>query len=138
MENQWSGGPVHLAYDFQMPAELDLILRLRLDEIREERGWTQEQMASAIGKDPGQVAQWERGSTGFTRDTIRQIALALDLNAWELVKHPASSDPEVRELVRLMVSLSPAGRRAVLAQASWARQEGLLAEPDDSTAKVEP
>jgi transcriptional regulator with XRE-family HTH domain len=44
-----------------------------LKSIRKKLGWTQVQMAKAIGVDPNTVARWERNEVGISEPIARFI-----------------------------------------------------------------
>ena len=92
---------------------------MRIAEAREARGWTQEQLAEAIGTTQQTIQRWESGQIEPKLTSVRKISNALgitvsfilninDENSGELL-----SDNE-RELVSLYRSLSYKGQNAIL------------------------
>lgn len=92
----------------------------RIKEVRFERGWTQDQLAQAVGVSRSAVAQWETGRAGQVTGNLTRIAAVLDVGVEYLMhgsdKHAAS---EVRlgdelALVRLYRVCSPDDRQTIL------------------------
>jgi transcriptional regulator with XRE-family HTH domain len=52
---------------------------IRIREIRRERGWTQDQLASAVGVSRSAVAQWETGRAGQVTTNLTRIAEVLEV-----------------------------------------------------------
>ena len=50
----------------------------RIRQARKEKGWTQEQLAEAMGVDPVQISRWETGKREPQTSTLVKIAAALD------------------------------------------------------------
>ena len=70
------------------PAEASVGARIRAH--RQERGWTQDQLAAATGVSRSAVAQWETDRAGQLRDNISRIAEALGITV-ELLLHGEAS-----------------------------------------------
>jgi transcriptional regulator with XRE-family HTH domain len=51
----------------------------RIREVRRERGWTQDQLASAVGVSRSAVAQWETGRAGQVTTNLTRIAEVLEI-----------------------------------------------------------
>ena len=51
----------------------------RIRDVRRERGWTQDQLASAVGVSRSAVAQWETGRAGQVTTNLTRIAEVLDV-----------------------------------------------------------
>jgi transcriptional regulator with XRE-family HTH domain len=49
----------------------------RIRTAREEQGWTQDQLASAVGVSRSAVAQWETGRAGQVTTNLTRVASAL-------------------------------------------------------------
>jgi transcriptional regulator with XRE-family HTH domain len=64
----------------------------RIRTYRQERGWTQDQLAAATGVSRSAVAQWETDRAGQLRDNISRIAAALGINVEVLLHGPASRE----------------------------------------------
>src|ERR1700745_2212752 len=52
----------------------------RIRSVREEQGWTQDQLAEAVGVSRSAVAQWETGRAGQVTANLSRIAEALAVN----------------------------------------------------------
>jgi transcriptional regulator with XRE-family HTH domain len=50
---------------------------IRIRDVRRERGWTQDQLASAVGVSRSAVAQWETGRAGQVTTNLTRIAEVL-------------------------------------------------------------
>jgi transcriptional regulator with XRE-family HTH domain len=92
----------------------------RIKEIRQERGWTQDQLAQAVGVSRSAVAQWETGRAGQITGNLTRIAACLEVGVEYLMygtdKRGAS---EVRRgdelaLLRLYRECSPEDRQFIL------------------------
>ncbi len=57
----------------------------RIKEARQSRGWTQEQLALAVGVSRSAVAQWETDRAGQVRDNLGRIADALGVSVERLL-----------------------------------------------------
>src|SRR5580698_5732142 len=57
------------------PAEMGI----RIRDVRRERGWTQDQLASAVGVSRSAVAQWETGRAGQVTTNLTRIAEVLEV-----------------------------------------------------------
>jgi transcriptional regulator with XRE-family HTH domain len=51
----------------------------RIREVRRDRGWTQDQLASAVGVSRSAVAQWETGRAGQVTTNLTRIAEVLEI-----------------------------------------------------------
>ncbi len=51
----------------------------RIRDVRQERGWTQDQLATAVGVSRSAVAQWETGRAGQITGNLTRIAASLDV-----------------------------------------------------------
>lgn len=52
---------------------------IRIRDVRRERGWTQDQLASAVGVSRSAVAQWETGRAGQVTTNLTRIAEVLEV-----------------------------------------------------------
>ncbi len=52
---------------------------IRIRDVRRERGWTQDQLANAVGVSRSAVAQWETGRAGQVTSNLTRIAEVLDV-----------------------------------------------------------
>ena len=92
----------------------------RIKDVRQERGWTQDQLAQAVGVSRSAVAQWETGRAGQITGNLTRIAASLDVGVEFLMygsdKRAAS---EVRQgdelaLLRLYRECTPDDRQMIL------------------------
>ena len=51
----------------------------RIRDIRRDRGWTQDQLANAVGVSRSAVAQWETGRAGQVTTNLTRIAEILEV-----------------------------------------------------------
>ena len=61
----------------------DIGARIRL--AREEQGWTQDQLAAAVGVSRSAVAQWETGRAGQVTTNLTRVAGALGIGVEHLM-----------------------------------------------------
>ena len=52
---------------------------IRIRDVRRERGWTQDQLAIAVGVSRSAVAQWETGRAGQVTTNLTRIAEVLEV-----------------------------------------------------------
>lgn len=91
-------------------------------QLRREYGWTQQQLAAAVGVDVRSVGRWERGENRPPADHLaRMMALlrgSLDHVSGLLSDDPVETDAQVYELTdeerRLIEALSPLQRQALI------------------------
>lgn len=57
----------------------------RIRDVRRERGWTQDQLASAVGVSRSAVAQWETGRAGQVTTNLTRIAEVLQVGVEHLM-----------------------------------------------------
>lgn len=67
----------------------------RIRAARRERGWTQDELAQAVGVSRSAVAQWETDRTGQLRDNLGRIARALGVSIEHLMHGPALREPAI-------------------------------------------
>jgi transcriptional regulator with XRE-family HTH domain len=70
----------------------------RVRELREARGWTQEQLGRAAGLDAKHVGVIERGMKSSSFDAVEKLAAALRVDAHDLFLQDARAAGAVREL----------------------------------------
>lgn len=61
-------------------------LRERLRQLRRERGWTQEELASRCGNRTSTVGGWEAEIRGITLTNLRALAAAFGLTLSEFLE----------------------------------------------------
>ena len=92
----------------------------RIKEIRQERGWTQDQLAQAVGVSRSAVAQWETGRAGQITGNLTRIAATLDIGVEYLMYGSDKRGPtEVRQgdelaLLRMYRECAPEDRQTIL------------------------
>jgi transcriptional regulator with XRE-family HTH domain len=88
----------------------------RLKAVRESGGWTQEQLAEAIGVTPHTISQYERGEQSPRLTTLLRIASAFSVPPGALVDIALPSPqgappPEGAEVLTLYLALPEEDRR---------------------------
>ena len=68
---------VRLSYTNVMSNPTEMGIRIR--GVRRERGWTQDQLANAVGVSRSAVAQWETGRAGQVTTNLTRIAEVLEI-----------------------------------------------------------
>jgi transcriptional regulator with XRE-family HTH domain len=68
---------VGLSYTNTMSNPTEMGVRIR--DVRRERGWTQDQLANAVGVSRSAVAQWETGRAGQVTTNLTRIAEVLEV-----------------------------------------------------------
>ena len=58
----------------------------RIRELRERRGWTQEELANAAGRHWTYIGGIERGERNVTLQVVADVASALGVDIWELFR----------------------------------------------------
>ena len=92
----------------------------RIKEVRQERGWTQDQLAQAVGVSRSAVAQWETGRAGQITGNLTRIAASLDVGVEFLMYGSDKRAPaEARQgdemaLLRLYRECTPEDRQMIL------------------------
>src|SRR5690349_12686383 len=95
----------------------------RIRSAREDQGWTQDQLADAVGVSRSAVAQWETGRAGQVTGNLTRVAAALGIGVEHLMygKDPraagqAYSGDELA-IMRLYRECSPEDRQILLRMA---------------------
>jgi transcriptional regulator with XRE-family HTH domain len=92
----------------------------RIRKVRRERGWTQDQLANAVGVSRSAVAQWETGRAGQVTGNLTRIAATLEVGVEYLMygddKRTVSDVRQGDELalLRLYRECSPEDRQLLL------------------------
>ncbi|MBN8897452.1 MAG: helix-turn-helix transcriptional regulator [Rhodospirillales bacterium] len=92
----------------------------RIREVRRERGWTQDQLALAVGVSRSAVAQWETGRAGQITGNLTRIAAALQVGVEYLMygqdkRGPAEAiSGDELAILRLYRECSPEDRQRLL------------------------
>lgn len=117
----------------------DELIGKRIQEIRTQRGMTQEALAERINISKSSISEWEACKRVPRMETLRKIADALGVDVWEIIgfndvdyDEPMFSspteeapDPNERELVTIYRDLNDIGQTALIGTA-----RGLAANPD--------
>ncbi|WP_063769051.1 helix-turn-helix transcriptional regulator [Flammeovirga sp. OC4] len=94
-----------------MPKENEIFVELSLGlinlihEVLEKKGWTQKDLAKALGKRESEVSKWLTGSHNFTFRSISKLMAALDEKLLEIPKMKKVSNN--KEVVFTTVALTP-------------------------------
>ena len=88
----------------------------RIRELREGRGWSQQQLADQINTTHGTVSRIETGERKLTDKWVRLISGALAVHPGELFRRLDETETEAaaREAVELVALMSPEDRQSWL------------------------
>ena len=91
----------------------------RVAKARRNRGWTQEQLAEAIGIEPVTLSRWETGDRALSLSTLAAVAARLEVSLGDLldVGRPVPEPdhaPDEAELLRLYRNLPNSKRDIIL------------------------
>jgi transcriptional regulator with XRE-family HTH domain len=95
----------------------------RIKDVRQERGWTQDHLAQAVGVSRSAVAQWETGRAGQITGNLTRIASSLEVGVEYLMHGNDKRAPsEIRQgdelaLLRLYRECAPEDRQMILRMA---------------------
>jgi transcriptional regulator with XRE-family HTH domain len=92
----------------------------RIREVRRNKGWTQDQLAEAVGVSRSAVAQWETGRSGQVTGNLTRIAATLEVGVEYLMygedrqrpSHAGTGDELA--LLRLYRECAPEDRQLLL------------------------
>ena len=96
---------------------------LRIADARNARGWSQEQLAAAIGTTQQTVQRWETGQTDPQVSKVAAISAALGVTMSYLLGVDSQTSAmqtlteEEQQLVSLYRNSNPQGREAIMAVA---------------------
>lgn len=99
-------------------------MRLRVKQMRTERGWTVQQLAKESGMSPSYVSDIENGKKQVNARRLEALARAFRVLPTDLIDDDAVSD-EIKRHLETLRRLSDQDRQAVLRHA-----EGLLPGDD--------
>jgi len=91
-------------------------MRLKLKELRERNGWTQDQVASRAGMSKSFYSEIESGKKAANSRRLHKFAEVFAVSTFELIDD-ASVDAELFEHLQTLQSLSEADRKAVIRHA---------------------
>ena len=92
----------------------------RIKDAREDQGWTQDQLAEAVGVSRSAVAQWETGRAGQVTTNLTRVAAALGVGVEHLMygrdkfAPGQASGGEEMALLRLFRECTPEDRQLLL------------------------
>lgn len=92
---------------------------MRIAEAREARGWTQEQLAEAVGTTQQTIQRWESGHTDPKVSNVKKISNALGITMSFILniddeKESETLSADEHEMVVLFRKLPPSGQHALL------------------------
>jgi transcriptional regulator with XRE-family HTH domain len=101
------------------------VLGARVRRFREERGWTQEELAQAIAIEPATLSRYETAKQAFPLEVLRRIATSLRLPLIHLIAEPqaGTAAPKLAdapvfdrhaELIELWRQIPPPRRKLAL------------------------
>lgn len=91
-------------------------MKLKLKELRQKMGWSQEQAASLAGMSKSFYSEIESGKKAANSHRIRKFAEVFQVSAFELIDD-SSLDAELLDHLRTMQALDRDDRRAVIRHA---------------------
>lgn len=92
-------------------------MRLRIRELRDERGMTADALAKAIGRSQGFVSLIENGKKNPSPATLLALSHAFGVSVAELFD-AGDMNADIAEMVGIMRDLTPEDRRSLLRAAS--------------------
>lgn len=114
----------------------DWSMRLRLRDIRERLGLTQERLAERVPFERPWISKLETGVGTWTSETLEVLSVALDVPEHELLgySHPPDSDmtPSLRQLVHNALLLDERGIAFLADQVEVARKLGFVRPSEES------
>ena len=121
--------------------EMPIVTRMtghRIVEMRDKRGWTQEDLGTRISRTKWQISRLESGKTRLDLDTARKLARAFGVPLSDLVgaatENPAPAAPATAGMAEEMVPYTPAANDPMSAFLAPAR--GLFRIDSDSLDKI--
>ncbi|MCB5412162.1 helix-turn-helix domain-containing protein [Pseudogemmobacter faecipullorum] len=91
-------------------------MKLKLRQLRELRGWTQDEVASRTGISKSYYSEIESGKKAANSQRLQKFAEVFGVPTFELIED-SSIDSELLVHLRTMQSLSQADRKAVIRHA---------------------
>lgn len=75
-------------------SDIAKIVGIRIRDLRNEKGWSQEELAHRAGTHPSHLGRLERGEKSATLDSIEKVINALDITFEDLFKYiqPSNGD----------------------------------------------
>lgn len=78
----------------------------RLRDLRESKGWTQEELALSAGISTSHMGRLERGERGITLDSLEKVTTALGVSFEELFRFMDNNSTNTDTLYKLVHKLS--------------------------------
>ena len=105
----------------------------RIQQAREEKGWTQEELALKLGCTQSALSNYELGKRRLYLNLLNQIALVLGKPLDFFMESPAEDgddhgsalllDPQLREILVSAADLPPKERKLVLDFINWRKSQ---------------
>jgi transcriptional regulator with XRE-family HTH domain len=73
------------------------LLGTRVRKLREDRGWTQEELAQAIAIEPATLSRYETAKKAFPLDVLRRIATNLRVPLGHLIADGGGGTPKLAD-----------------------------------------
>jgi|GEM_PF-1299297 len=99
-------------------------MKLKLKDLRNKRGWTQEQLADIVGCTKSHISEMESGKKNASSPMLESLATAFDVQVVDLIDSGDAGEDLLR-LSEIMHQLSPEDRKVILRAA-----RGLLPQTD--------
>lgn len=89
-------------------SDIAKIVGIRIRDLRNEKGWSQEELAHRAGIHPSHLGRLERGEKSPTLDSIEKVINALDITFEELFRYiqPANKNTDNMTLSLLINKLN--------------------------------
>ncbi|WP_339820687.1 helix-turn-helix transcriptional regulator [uncultured Paracoccus sp.] len=88
-------------------------MKYRIKELRQARGWTQEQLADLAGTNKGYISQLESGKREPSAETLRSLAAAFNVEAAHMIESSAATDAATVRMLTIFEQLSPEDQAAI-------------------------
>ena len=75
---------------------------IKLKEIREQKGMTQERLSELSGVSQSTISQYETGAKSWTYRTVEPLARALEVQVWDLITKEEGRGMTLEELLELV------------------------------------
>ena len=92
-------------------------MRLRIKELRQERGWTVEHLADIVHLSKSYVSEIENGKKQANQSRIKRFADAFGVKVYDLLDQDTLG-PAERELLNAYAGMDDDGRRTLLSVAA--------------------
>lgn len=111
-----NGGIRYLRCAFARVEPYHLAMKLKLRELRELNGWTQDEVASRVGMSKSYYSEVESGKKAANSQRLKKFAEVFNVPTFELIDD-SSVDAELLDHLRTMQALSSDDRKAVMRHA---------------------